>query len=284
MSTFTFRVDEEILNLMKKYPEINWSKEIREFVFNRAADESLHHPFAQESVWRTTKYNDTKITVNAKLGEFGPTGWSLEITEPSKGTQVIELGGMPWVEKIIRGVSDYYYHEALISQGKSSIEIASIDSLSDLWLALAKWARRYCIELSANVALLSPQSIRVHGVVGQSDFNEMVTPKDWGEVKKVEDHINVFFSNFWLGSYKSSGGTVFRLSSYLTENLNITSKKSATRYVDLNPEKEEHAKEIKRILTLSSVIYLPDISIKNVHSVFSEQSQQHKSKRINGTI
>lgn len=124
--------------------------------------------------------------------------------------------------------------------------------------------------MSANVALLPSQPIRVHGTTGQSDFDEMVTPKDWGEVKKDEDKINVFFSNFWLGSYKSSGGTVFRLSSYLTENLNVTSRKSATRYVDFDPNNEKHEQEIRNVLLCASVIYLPDVSIKNVHSVFLE--------------
>lgn len=269
MSTFTFRADDELLNLMKRYPEINWSKEIREFIDSRAKSENHHTPFAPESQWRTVSYKDTKVTVNARLGEFGPTDWSFDIVDP-QGKKTIEFVGMPRIEQIIRGVSDYLYHERLRKQNIDMSKIVCRDSLTALWLALAKWARENKVDLSTNVALLPSQSIKVHGTVGQSDFNETVTPKDWGDVKKDEDQINVFFSNFWLGSYNSSGGTVFRLSSYLTENLNVTSRKSATRYVDFNPNNEEHEQEITKVLSYASVIYLPDISIRNVHSIFSE--------------
>jgi hypothetical protein len=108
----------------------------------------------------------------------------------------------------------------------------------------------------------------VHGRHGQSEFDDEITPKRWPDIMKDEDQINVFFSNFWIGSYAHTQGSVFRLSSYLTREMGISSAKIATRYIDLDPDNPRDEEEIRRLIAKSKVVYLPDLSVRNVQSLF----------------
>lgn len=270
LANFTFRIDDETLEEMKTYDYIKWSKELRKYIRKRLDQEPRHRPSVPEGFpWRTTGYKGNIITVNAKLGEFGPTNWSLEIRSTKlEEPLTIELGGMPWVDHIIRGVADYFYHEDLGRQGIDLSKTVSKDVLSGLWLGIGKWARKNNIDLSGDVALLPSQFIRVHGNWRSQEFDDSVTPKKWPNVKKDEDQIDVFFSNFWIGSYTHTHGPVFRLSSYLTKEMGVSSAKTASRWIDLNPDDPRDEEEIRRLIAKATVVYLPDLSVRNVRSIF----------------
>jgi len=272
---------------MKKY-EVNWSDELRRVIMERLAELRLHRGERGDPEgfpWRIVCYRDNTvtncITVNARLDErFGPTDWSLEIKSSKlENPLIVELGGAPELDHTIRGVADYFNHAALGKQGIDLSRILSKSMLSDLWLELVRWARKNKIGLSADVALLPPQSVRVYGRHGQLEFDDEVIPKEWGDVRKDEDQINVFFSNFWIGKYAQTNGTVFRLSSYLTKQFGISSRKAATRYIDFNPDDPTEEKEIRKLIDKASVVYLPDLSIKNVRSVFFESIDTNKQTR-----
>jgi len=220
--------------------------------------------------WRTVRGKDCAITVNAKTSKFGPSDWSLEVrSKELEKPLLVELGGMTLLEGAIRGVADYHYHQALLMKGVDVSKILTQDALSDLWLELVRWARRRSAEISGSVGLLPSESVRVQ------DYE--VTPKKWDEVRRDKDQINVFFSNFYVGSYARTGGPVFRLSSYLTRALNRrTSLKSATRYIDLYPDDRQDEEEIRKLFSKAEVIYLPDVSVRNLRSVFFERRNKQE--------
>ena len=277
MTNFTFRIDDETVEEMKKY-EVNWSDIIRQAIMEKLEQMRRYKRYLPEGFrWRAIRYKDYTITVNAKPGEFSPTDWSLDIRSSNlEKPLIIELGGMAELDRIIKGVADYFYHMALRKEGVELSKTLSKDLLSDLWLQVVKWARKNGIDLSADVALLPHQSIRVHGRHGELEFDDEVIPKEWGDIKKDADQINVFFSNFWVGSYAQGHGTVFRLSSYLSKQFEISSAKSATRYVDFNPDDPEHEKEIRKLIDRASVVYLPELSVRNVSSIFFESTESQK--------
>lgn len=274
LTNFSFRIDDEAAEEMKKYKGVNWSDVARKAIRERLEQERRYeHRVPEGFPWRTISYKGDTITVNAELGEFGPTNWSLEIrSNKLEKPLIVELGGMPWLDRTIKGVADYFFHKNLRTQKIDLSKTLSKDMLSDLWLRIGKWARKNNLELSADVALLPPQPIRVHGRHGQVKFDDEVTPKKWGDVKRDEDQINVFFSNFWIGSYAQTHGTVFRLSSYLTREMGIFSAKTATRYIDFHPDDLSDEAEIKRLIAKATVVYLPDLSLKNVRSIFFEST------------
>jgi hypothetical protein len=275
MAKITLSVPDDLYGKIEKHKdEINISEFFRHCVSKEIERlDSFARPPGFS--WRTINYEDGIITVDAKFDEFGPKDWTLEIKSPKlEEPLILKIDGMPRLDQIITGISDYYNHKALKVKGVNLAQDVHKDALSELWIAIAKWARRNDIELSTNVALLPFESIRVHGKHGLSDFDGEVTPKKWEDVHKDEDHINVFFSNFWIGSYMHTKGTVFRLSSYLTENMGVLSAKAATRYIDLNPDEQRDKEEINKLIAKATVVYLPDLSIKNVRSLFYRDSDR----------
>lgn len=287
----TVSLPDELYTRMERMPEINWSevarKSFAEYIEGRENREKtelvkdlekyreLVHRYGYHSggdfSWRTIGYKDSFVTVNAKLGQFGPTDWTLEVkSRELEKPLAIELGGMPQLDRTIRGVADYFNHINLKSQGIELSKTVTKEVLSDLWIGIGKWARKNKVEILSDVALLPSESFSVRGIHNLKEFDSAldgdVTPKEWGNVKKDEGEINVFFSNFWI-SHGENGAT-FRLSSYLTKQIGISSAKNATRYIDFNPDNQEHEREIKKLLSKASVIYLPDLSVKNVRSVF----------------
>ena len=263
MANFTFRIDDEVAAQMKDY-KVNWSEVARQAVMQVLEDQRRRNLRLSGFSWRTVRGKNCKITVNAKSSEIGPVDWTLEIqSNEIKEPLIVELGGMIMFEGAIRGVADYHNHQALRMKRIDISKILSKDALMDLWLELVRWARKKNVEISGNVALLPYESIKVKG--------DEVKPKKWEEVRKDEDQINVFFSNFYVGSYARTEGPVFRLSSYLTRALNKgVSLKAATRYIDLYPDNQQDEEEIKNLFSKTEVIYLPDISVRNVRSVFFE--------------
>lgn len=277
LTNFTFRIDDETERAMRQFPDFNWSEFFR--VEGNAKAHALtrlrERRFPEDFPWRTTKYKGDMITVNAKLGEYGPTDWSLKIQTSEIGDRAISvrLGGMPELDRIIGGVADYYYHKTLRERGIDLSKTVSKQALADLWLEIAELAREYKLELSARVALLPSQPIRVRGRHGHELFDDEVIPKDWGNVKKEDRQMNVFFSNFWIGSYAETQGTVFRLSSYLKRQYKNVSAKTATRYIDFEPDNQLDTEEIRKIIADAKVVYLPDLSIRNVRSLFFETKE-----------
>lgn len=270
MGNFTVRIDDDLLEEMKKFDDVNWSEDFRQFVKQKLEEKRrLELTMQRGFSWRSVAFKDNTVTVNAKLGEFGPTDWSLEIrSEKLERPLTVELGGMVMLERIIEGVADYFYHRALSTQGVDLTKVLSADVLCDLWLDVAKWARKNNLELSAAVALLPTETISVNGKCGQTAFEDTILPKKWENVRMDDDTINVFFSNLWLGSYAHTHGTAFRLSSYLAREYGISSAKNATRYVDFNPSDDQDIAEIRKLFSRASVVYLPDVLMKNVRSVF----------------
>jgi len=269
LTNFTLRIDDETTNKMKKYP-VNWSEVARRAINERLELLTRYEPNPSKNFsWRTAGYKDSKITIGAKLGEFGPTDWSLEIrSNKLEKPLTLEFGGMPQLDRIIKGVADYFHHQSLRAKGINLSETISREALSDLWLGVAKWARKHGTNLGANVALLPSKPITVHGRHRKSEFNDTVTPKMWENVEREDDQINVFFSNFWIGSYVHTKGTVFRLSSYLTKDFGISSAKAATRYINFNSNDPRDEVEIKKLISKATVVYLPELSIENVRSIF----------------
>jgi len=274
MTNFTFRLDDEVAEEMKKY-EVNWSEVARQAIAERLEQiRRYERSFPKDFSWRTINCKDHTITVNAKLEKFGPTEWSLEIKSSKlEKPLIVELGGMALLDSTIRGIADYFFHAALRTQGLDLSKAISKDLLLDLWLKVGKWARQNKLDVSANVALLPYQSIRVNGKHGQLEFDDEVTPKNWEDVQKDEDQINIFFSNLWIGSYAHTQGVVFRLSSYLTKEIGVSSAKAATRYIDFNPDDSRDEAEIKKLIGKATTVYLPDLSIRNVRSIFFESTE-----------
>lgn len=281
MAKITLSVPDNLHERIERYKDLlNLSEIFRICVSEELKKvESSEHRFAKGFPWREVRYKDYIVTVNARLGEYGPTDWSLEISSSKLGDKplVVELGGTPWIDKIIKGVADYFNHQILRAQGIDLPKTLSRSILANLWLELGKLARRYNIAFSADVALLPPRTIRVRGKHGRSEFDDEVIPKDWGDVRKDEDQINVFFSNFWISSYPKTDGTVFRLSSYHAKQFKVVSAKTATRYVDFDPNDPSQAEEIRRIIDKASVVYLPNLSVKNVQSILFEKTDTSKN-------
>lgn len=277
LTNFTFRIDDETERAMRQFPDFNWSKffRVKGNVKAHELTRLRERRFPEDFPWRTTKYKGDMITVNAKPGEYGPTDWSLKIQTSEIGDRAIsvKLGGMPELDRIIEGVADYYYHKTLRERGIDLSKTVSKQALAGLWLEIAELAREYKLELSARVALLPSQPIRVRGRHGQELFDDEVIPKDWGNVKKEDRQMNVFFSNFWIGSYAETQGTVFRLSSYLKRQYKNVSAKTATRYIDFEPDNQLDTEEIRKIIADAKVVYLPDLSIRNVRSLFFETKE-----------
>ena len=97
----------DLLNLSEIF-RIRVSEELQQI-------ESREHRLAKGFPWRKVIYKDYVVTVNARPGEYGPTDWSLEISSSKLGDKplVVELGGTPWIDKIIEGVADYFNHQFL---------------------------------------------------------------------------------------------------------------------------------------------------------------------------
>lgn len=274
MAKITLSVPDDLYEKIERYKDLlNWSE-----MFQTCASEKLRkiesneRRFAEGLHWRQVRYGDNVVTVAAKPSRQGAADWSLEIRSSKlEGKPLaVELGGEGWLlAKIIEGVYDHFNHQALKEQGIDLSRSLPRDALSDLWLQVGTLARKHNIGFSADVALLPPQQMRVRGRHGQVPFDDEVVPKPWGDVSQNESHINVFFSNLWMGSYAETNGTVFRLSSYIASQYNAASPDSrATRYIDFDPSDQSQAEEIRRIIAKASVVYLPDLSIKNVRSIF----------------
>lgn len=270
----TISIPDELSEKMGAFPEVNWSEICRQSIDNYihgrmppgdAGAENLTRDFS----WRTVTYDGNRVTVGAKLGPYGPTDWSLEIqSDKLEKPLLIELGGMAQLDNKIRGVADYFYHSYLMKKDVDMSKVLSSDMLFDLWLDIANFARKNRLDISANVALLRPEKIKVRGSCVGRDFDDVVIPKPWMDVRQESDATNVFFSNFWIGSYQNTMGTVFHLSSYLAQEYRVLSAKSASRYVNLDPDKQQDQEEIRKLLGRAAVIYLPDLSLNNVRSVF----------------
>jgi len=273
MAKVTLSVPDDLYEKIERYKDLLNLSEI----FRICASEELRkiesneRRLAEGFPWRQVRYADNVVTIAARPSKYGPTDWSLEIhSSKLEGKPlVVELGGEGWLlEKIIEGVDDYFHHLALKEQGIDLSRILPRDALSDLWLQIGILARKSNLRFSADVALLPPQQIRIRGRHGQVPFDDEVVPKPWRDVSKDESRVNVFFANFWMGSYTETGGTVFRLSSYIANQYNAASSDSrATRYIDFDPSDQSQAEEIRRIIAKASVVYLPDLSVKNVRSV-----------------
>jgi len=273
---FTFRIYEKDLEEMNTFPDENWSDCCREALDAKKKElkRRRERRFSEAIHYRTNEYNDDKVTVNAKLGEYGPTDWSLKIQTSEMGDRAInvKLGPSPRLDRIIEGVADYYNHENL---KKRRIDLSTMDkkiALANIWLEIAKISRENKLDFSANVANLPFQSIYVTGNCGRipetgepKQFKDHVLPKNFGKFTFEDHHFNNFSSNFYIGSYANTQGTVFRLSSYLEKQYNHVSAKTATRYIDFYPDK--HKDEIIRIIKAAKVVYLPNLSIKHVKSL-----------------
>lgn len=260
------RIDEEIV---EKAREIGLNiSQICENALERA-QEIEASKIKQGYPLRTIEYRGNKVTINAKLGDYGPEEWKLEIqTNELDKPLTVELGGMAGnLDDIIRGIKDYYYHKMMADRGVDLTETVSKVILADVWIEIGKWARKHNLDISGEVALIPSNSIGVRGKWGQKDFDDNVRPKLWGEVQNDEDKINIFFSNFWISNYTKTNGVVFRLSSYLTAQYDITSAKTATRYVDLNPNNQNDEAEIRKIIGLANVVFVPDLFINKVRSI-----------------
>jgi len=271
MDTFTFRISKANLEEMKKYQDENWSDILRRSVEIKLAEilaEKHRKEEAEKGLYRTFRYKNNSVTINAKTGRFGPTDWELVVNsdllkEPTK----VSLGGMGTeLDRIIRGVSDYHYNEYLKNMEIDLSKALTREALFDLWLSVGKWAKDKAkdkiVQGFANIALLPSERFDVHGLLNNEDFVGKVIPKSWGDVKIDAEEINVFNSNLWM----TSGGN-FRLSSYLAEMDGLASAKSATRYIDFNPGNLQHANEIKMLISKAKVVYLPDLSVKGVRAI-----------------
>jgi hypothetical protein len=274
----TISIPDELSEKMGVFPEVNWSEICRQGIDKyvdahtrkeRDSTDMLTRDFS----WRTDGYKGNRVTVGARLGPDGPTDWSLEIqTDKLDKPLLVELGGMTQLDSKIRGVADYFNHSHLKKRGVDMSKVLSSDMLSDLWLGIARFARKNKLDFFANIALLPPEKTRVRGSCAGREFNDAVIPKPWEDVRKDNDEINVFFSNFWIGSYQNTNGTIFRLSSYLAEEYRVLSAKSASRFVDFDPDREEDQQEIRKLFDRAAVIYLPDLELNQVRSIFFTQN------------
>lgn len=267
----TISISDELEARLNRFQEANRSeicrKALQDYVDERENPENqseMDYRYGGPS-WRTQGYKDFFVTVNAKLGEYGPKDWNLKVKSGElKKPLTIELGNMTQLDRIIRGVADYFWHQYLTEKHPEVDvkKIATREMLSDLWICTAKWARKNKLDVHADVALLPSESISVRGMQKSEDFVGAVTPKDWGNVTNDEGKINVFSSNFWI----TREGT-FRLSSYLTKLIGSDAS-AANCPVDFNPDNQEQENEIRQLLSRASVIYMPDLSLKNVRAIF----------------
>lgn len=274
----TISIPDELSEKMGAFPEVNWSEICRQSIdkyvdAHTREEKDSTEMLTRDFSWRTVRYNGNRVTVGAKLGPYGPTDWSLEIqTNKLDKPLLVEIGGMAQLDSKIRGVADYFSHSYLKKKGVDMSKVLSSDMLSDLWLGIAHFARKNNLNFSANIALLPPEKIKVRGSCAGKEFNDVVIPKPWEDVRKDSDEINVFFSNFWIGSYQNTSGTVFRLSSYLAEEYRVISAKSASRYVNFDPDKHDDQQEIRRLFDRAAVVYLPDLALNDVRSIFFTRS------------
>ena len=228
-----------------------------------------------------------QVKVNAALGPFGATDWSLDVRKGDEEYRNIALGGSANIDKIIQGIEDYYSHKNYkLGKEKPIQETLLKEVMTDLWIDIGKWAAKNNLNIIADVALIPSEPIQVEGKVGVDAFSRTVTPKCSGQIQDDEFEINLLGRcNFYLDNIKTLDKVAFRLSSDVSiekDKLDDLIKKSScipgvrikiddsTRYVDFNPLNDEDENEIRNILSSAKVIYIPNIKISNVKTVFYE--------------
>ena len=163
MARINISIPDELSERLAEWrDQINTSAILREGLEEEINRLTLLKQKNKPHTWKTDRYENNSVTVNADQGEYGATNWTIQIeTDELKNPTTVKLGASTKLDEIIRGINDY--HHTVKNQQKGIIiqEKLPKNKIIDLWIKLGQWACDQNIDLQADVALLASKSLRV---------------------------------------------------------------------------------------------------------------------------